>query len=66
MNCKKKCVLFTASTLGALIAFASASMAFCLLENNTDICYLMKKKAKKAIKGIEAKIDKKIDNKLDC
>ncbi len=60
MKSTKKCILFTSSALGAIIAFVSASVALCLFEENADFCYLMKRKAKKAIKQVENKIDEKM------
>ncbi len=62
MSCKKNCILIASSIVGAIIAFISASMALYSFEEKADFCYLMKRKAKKAIKQME----NKIENKLDC
>lgn len=60
MKSTKKCILFTSSAIGAIIAFVSASVALCLFEEKADFCYFMKKKAKNAIKHVEDKFDEKL------
>lgn len=62
MNCKRNCILAAVSTFGALIALASAAVALKMFEENTDVCYVMKRKAKKVLKNVE----NKIEDKLDC
>ena len=61
MKSKKSCILLTAFSVGALIALVSASMAMCMFEDKADICYMLKRKAKKAVKQMENKIDEKLD-----
>ena len=56
-----KKVIVTAITLAsALIAFVSASAAVCMLEGKTDIRYVLRKKAKRAIRDMESKIENRI------
>ncbi len=62
MNCKKSCIIIAASTIGTMIALVSSAIALCMFEEKADICYMMKRKAKKALKHVE----NKIDDKLDC
>lgn len=62
MNCKKSCILAAVGAMGALFALASAAIALQMFEDKTNICYLMKRKAKKALKTMESKIE----DKLDC
>jgi hypothetical protein len=53
-----KKIIVTAITLAsAFVAFVSASAAICMFEGKTDIKYVLKKKAKKAIRGMENKIE---------
>lgn len=57
MKKDKNNILIIASALGAMIAFLSASLTLCMFENKTDFCYVMKRKAKKAIKQMEDKLE---------
>ncbi len=61
MKCTKKCIVFAVTLAGALISLVSASAAICMLEEKTDFCYVIKKKAKNALKGMESKIENKLD-----
>lgn len=60
MKDTKKFIVTTITLASALIAFVSASAAVCMLEGKTDIKYVLKKKAKRAIKGVESKIDNQL------
>ena len=64
MKCTKNCILLASGIVGAMIAFVSASMAICFFEEKADLYYLMKRKAKKAIKQVENKIDEKLNWKV--
>jgi hypothetical protein len=61
MKCTKKCIVFAITLAGALISLVSASAAICMLEEKTDICYVVKKKAKSALKDIENKLENKLN-----
>ena len=61
MKSKKSCILLTAFSVGALIALVSSAMAMCMFEDKADICSMLKRKAKKAVKQMENKIDEKLD-----
>ena len=62
MSCNKNCILIVSGVVGAIIGLISAAMTLYSFEEKADFCYLMKRKAKKAIKQME----NKIENKLDC
>ncbi len=57
MKCNKTTVLFFAGAIGMVISLISASIALCVAENKADFCYVMKKKAKKAIQQMEDKLE---------
>ena len=61
MKNRRNNILLISGILGAVVAIASASVALCMLENSGDVCYLMKRKAKKALKNVESKIEEKLD-----
>ena len=57
MKKDKNAILLMSSALGAMIGFLSTSLTLCIFENKTDFCYVMKRKAKKAIKQMEDKFE---------
>ena len=57
MKKDKNSVLIISGALGAMIAVVSAALAMCVFENKADFCFLMKRKAKKAIKQMEDKFE---------
>ena len=57
MKSTKKCTIFLAGLLGAGVAMLSAWMAIKTWDKKNGVCHEMKKKAKKAFKEIEERLD---------